>query len=243
MNRLLWIIVCALVSNLAFSADYIREKKWADEVVPGVVVGDPVYLEQSNGHKFLTLYTPAKDAKAAVLIVHGMGVNPDWGLTGVLRSRLPDIGYSTLSIQMPVLASNAKGAAYSVTFPEAVQRLRLAVDFLKAKGYTNIALVTHSLGSRMSAVYMLNKPDVAIKTWVAIGMPDRVDYRKVSVPVLDLYGEHDLPDVLKSAAARKAVLQGKPASMQQMVAHADHFFDNMDEQLVTSVATYLDQRF
>ncbi|ARU31159.1 hypothetical protein CAP31_05325 [Sulfuriferula sp. AH1] len=243
MKRLVWLMALVLMSNFALAADYAREKKWADEVVPGVVAGDPVYLEQPDGHKFLTLYTPAKDARAALIIVHGMGVNPDWGLIGVLRSQLPDRGYTTLSIQMPVLASNAKATAYPATFPEAVQRLNIAVDFLKAKGYTKIGLVSHSMGSRMSAVYMTGKPDAAVKAWVAIGMADRVDYRKVGVPVLDLYGENDLPDVLKNARARKTALQGKTGSKQEMVAHADHFFDNMDEQLVNIVSKYLDQQF
>ncbi len=243
MNRIFWLIVLVFVSNLAFSSDYAREKKWADEIVPGVVVGDPLYLEQPGGHKFLTLYTPVKDAKAALVIVHGLGINPDWGLIGVLRSQLADKGYTTLSIQMPVLANNAKSAAYSATFPEAVQRLGIAVAFLKSKGYTKIGLVSHSMGSRMSAEYMTKKPDAAIKTWVAIGMPQPLDFHKVGVPVLDLYGENDFPEVLKSAAARKSTLIGKSGSTQERVAHANHFFDNMDEQLVNSVENYLNQRF
>ncbi|MFA5171118.1 MAG: DUF3530 family protein [Sulfuriferula sp.] len=243
MKRILWLIVLVLISSLTFAADYVREKKWADEVVPGVVVGDPVYLEQPDGHKFLTLYTPAKDAKVALVIVHGRGVNPDWGLIGVLRSQLADHGYTTLSVQMPVLANSASDSAYLATFPDAVQRLRIAVDFLKAKGYTKIGLVSHSMGSRMSARYMTGKPDVAVKTWVAIGMSDHASYRKVSVPMLDLYGENDLPEVLKTARARKASLQGKTGSTQQRIAHADHFFDNMDAQLVDTVTKYLDQRF
>jgi pimeloyl-ACP methyl ester carboxylesterase len=243
MKRMIWLLVLALVSHFAFAADYAREQKWADEVVPGVVVGDPVYLEQADGHKFLTLFTPVKDARAALVIVHGMGVNPDWGLIGALRSQLPDHGYTTLSIQMPVLANDAKGADYPATFPEAVQRLSVAVDFLKAKGYTKIGLVSHSMGSRMSGVYMNGKPDAAIKTWVAIGMSDSAAYRGVTVPMLDLYGENDLPAVLKSAHARKAALQGKADSKQVMVAHADHFFNDMDDKLVDVVAKYLDQRF
>ncbi|BBO99623.1 DUF3530 family protein [Sulfuriferula nivalis] len=243
MKRTLWLIVLLLISDLTFAADYAREQKWADEVVPGVVVGDPVYLEQADGHKFLTIYTPVKDAKAALVIVHGRGINPDWGLIGVLRSELPDHGYTTLSVQMPVLASSANESAYLATFPDAVQRLQIAVDFLKAKGYTKIGLVSHSLGSRMSAKYMTGKPDAAVQVWVAIGMPDSVNYSKISVPVLDLYGENDLPAVLKTARARLASLQGKAGSTQQRVAHADHFFDNMDAQLIDAVAKYLDQRF
>ena len=242
--RTMWMLLVLLlmVSNV-FAADYAREKKWADEVVPGVVVGDPVYLEQTNRHKFLTLYTPTKDARAAVVVVHGLGIHPDWGLIGMLRSQLADRGYTTLSVQMPVLGSTAKATAYPATFPEAAQRLQLAVDFLKAKGYSKIAIVSHSMGSRMSYAYLSAKPDPAVKTWVALGMPGREDYRKVGMPVLDLYGQNDLPEVLKHAAARKAALQRKPGSAQMQVARADHFFTDLDAQLVDIVATYLNKRF
>ncbi len=241
--RIVWMLMLLVMTSSTFAADYAREKKWADEVVPGVVVGDPVYLEQPNGHKFLTLYTPAKDAKAALVIVHGMGVHPDWGLIGVLRSQLPDRGYTTLSVQMPVLDNAAKAAAYTATLPEAAQRLQLAVDFLKAKGYSNIGIVSHSMGSRMSYVYLSARPDPAVKAWVAIGIPISADYRKVNMPVLDLYGQNDLPDVLNNAAARKTTLQGKPGSEQMQVARADHFFTNMDTQLVDIVAAYLNKQF
>ena len=84
--------------------DYAREKRWADEITPGLVVGDAIYIAQKSGHKFLAIYTEAKPARAAVIVVHGLGVHPDWGLIGALRSGLADQGYATLSVQMPVLA-------------------------------------------------------------------------------------------------------------------------------------------
>src|ERR1700690_1170748 len=111
-----------LLAQPSFGADYTREKKWADEVVPGLVVGDPVYLKQANQHDFLALYTPAKDAKAAVVLVHGMGVQPDWGLIGVSRIALADRGYTTLAVQMPVLGNEAKEQDYPPTFPQAKER-------------------------------------------------------------------------------------------------------------------------
>ena len=36
--------------------DYDREKRWADEIVPSLMAGDAVWLEQKNGHKFLGLF-------------------------------------------------------------------------------------------------------------------------------------------------------------------------------------------
>jgi pimeloyl-ACP methyl ester carboxylesterase len=207
--------------------------------VPGIVVGDPVYLELKQGHKFLTLLTPAKDAKKALVIVHGLGIHPDWGLIGTLRSQLADQGYTTLSIQMPVLANEASGEQYLSTFPEAAERIGVAVDFLHAKGYQKIAIVSHSLGSRMSKGYVLqNQPKLF--AWASLGIGAGETYDGVKIPVLDLYGEHDLPAVLKGAAARAASLKGNAGAKQVKVPKADHFYSNHEAGMVKAVKDFLD---
>ena len=237
-----WVIgLLLLVSTPVFAvSDYAREKKWADEITPGIVVGDPVYLEQPNGHKFLCLYTEAADAKMGVVVAHGLGIHPDWGMIGTLRRDLPDHGYTTLSIQMPILAVDAKAEAYPPTFPEAVERLKLAVAYLKAKGYKRIAIVSHSMGMRMSYAYMKsNPPDVS--AWAALGMPDpAISYAGIKVPVLDLDGANDLPQVLAGAAKRKASLQGKPGSKQILIPNSDHFYTDHEDAMVKAVTEFLD---
>ena len=123
--------------------DYAREKRWADEVTPGIVVGDAVYLTQKSGHKFLAIYADVGRPRAAVITVHGQGVHPDWGLIGALRSGLADHGYATLSVQMPVLATDALREDYFALLPDAADRLQAAVAFLKAKGHRKIVLACH----------------------------------------------------------------------------------------------------
>jgi pimeloyl-ACP methyl ester carboxylesterase len=219
-------------------ADYAREKKWADEVVPGLVVGDPVYLQTPRGHhKFLTLFTPVDGERAAV-VVHGMGIHPDWGMVGTLRTELADRGFATLSIQMPILAADAKSEAYAPTFPEAAERIAEAVDFLKAKGYTKIAIVSHSMGSRMSHGYVAGKPDPAVKSWASLGISGS-DYKALELPVLDLYGDNDLPPVLANAAKRKQSLPARD-SKQVMIPRADHFFTGREDAMVAAVADFLE---
>ena len=51
---------------------------------------------------------------------------------------------------MPVLAADARGEQYPPLFAEAVERLQAAVAFLRDKGHRKIAVVSHSLGARMS---------------------------------------------------------------------------------------------
>lgn len=233
----LWVLLLGPLADAA-GPDYAREKKWADEVVPGLVVGDPVYLQTPRGHhKFLALFTPVAGSDKAVIVVHGMGIHPDWGMVGTLRTELADRGLTTLSIQMPVLAADARGEAYPPTFPEAVERIAEAVAFLKAKGYAQLAVVSHSMGSRMSLEYFKGKPDAAVKAWASLG-PSFKGYASVRLPILDLYGDNDLPAVLGSAATRKGSL-ANPASRQVVIAKTDHFFTGQERAMVDAVAGFL----
>ncbi len=231
-----------LASTTAFAqADYAREKRWADEVVPGLIVGDAVYLSQKSGHKFLAIHAQISQPRAALVIVHGLGVHPDWSLIGVLRSRLAEHGYATLSVQMPVLAAAAKGEEYAPLFPEAAERLGAAIAFLRGKGHRKVAIVSHSMGARMANFYLARTP--AVDAWVAVGLLGAyVEPEKLTMPVLDLFGERDFPDVLKMAGARAAALSRIKGSAQIQVARADHFFAGEEDELVKQTRQFLDLR-
>jgi pimeloyl-ACP methyl ester carboxylesterase len=240
------VFFCAVCACAAIAApDYAREKRWADEITPTLVVGDPVYLAQPGGHKFLALYTGAKKPRAAVIVVHGLGIHPDWGLIGALRSDLPDAGYTTLSVQMPVLAADAKGEDYPALFGDAAERLTVAVAFLKAKGYDRIALVSHSMGSRMSNHFLAAGPAHGIAAWVAIGISsgEFVEAAGFSFPILDIYGERDFPQVLKNADARAATLRKLKGSAQIEVSGSDHYFAGSEAELVRHVQRFLGRQF
>jgi pimeloyl-ACP methyl ester carboxylesterase len=160
-------------------------------------------------------------------------------MIGTLRTELADLGFTTLSIQMPILAADAKGEAYPPTFPEAAERIGEAVAFLKSKGYTKLAIVSHSMGSRMSRVYLVNKPDAAVKVWVSLGI-SYDDYAGTRLPVLDLYGDNDLPAVLDNTKKRKASLK-TAGSKQVVIPHTDHFYTGHEAEMVAAVAAFLNE--
>jgi pimeloyl-ACP methyl ester carboxylesterase len=233
-----------LAPALSFAqADYAREKRWADEITPAILVGDPVYLTLKSGRKFLAIYAPKPGAAAGVIVAHGRGVHPDAGLINPLRSQLFEQGYATLSVQMPVLAAEVPGEQYPPLFPEAAERLRVAVAFLRGNGLKGIAIVSHSMGSRMTN-YFLNHPgDARIDAWVTIGLlGEFTDPATFKAPVFDLYGERDFTVVLDSAAKRAAAIRSIRGSGQMQVAGADHFFAGMENELVRRVKQFLDSR-
>jgi pimeloyl-ACP methyl ester carboxylesterase len=229
-------------SALAAEADYAREQRWAQEITPAILVGEPLYLKLASGREFLAIYTGSPKPRAAVVVVHGLGLHPDWGLVNALRSQLPDAGYATLSVQMPVLAADAPPQDYAVTFPEAAERLRAAVGFLQARGHDAIAIVAHSLGARMSNQFLIDTPRPKVLAWVSIGLSGEFSApERIGIPTLDLYAERDLPAVLAGAPKRSNVLSRLPASAQVQVSGADHFFTDHQAQMLQWVRRFLDR--
>ena len=225
----------------ARAQDYEREKRWADDILATLMIGEAQWLEQKNGHRFLSLYTEAEKPRGAVIIAHGRGWSPDFELYGTLRTRISEEGYTTLSIQLPVLPSTAILGLYVPLYPDARERFQLAVDFLRAKGYRNIAIVSHSLGATMANQYLIRTEDKSVGAWVYIGILQGLEemYR-IKIPTLDVYGSDDWTVTMWGAPEREKQLRKVPGSRQVMVPGAKHFFEGREDELVKIVASFLD---
>jgi alpha/beta superfamily hydrolase len=234
-------LALVFIAGSAAAQDYEREKRWAAEVVPGLVVGDAVQLRSPAGREFLGLYTEAKPAKGAILLVHGIGVHPDHGVIGFLRTALPDAGYTTLSIQMPVQRSDATADDYfPALFPEAAARIQAGADWLRAKGYARPVLLSHSMGSWMSNVYFERTPDAPFRAWICMGLTGAFGRMgNVRAPVLDIYGENDLPSVRRADWRRRMTLGSIPGSTQLMISGADHFYAGKEKELAAAISAFL----
>ena len=238
--------VLALAMPPAFAAataDYIRESRWAQEVTAGLVVGDAVYLATPLRPRVLALLTEPEGAgKGGVVIVHGLGLHPDWGLIGGLRTGLADAGYTTLSVQMPVLAADAPRSGYPATFAEAGDRIVAAIGFLKARGVVRIAVVAHSLGAVMADAYLARGDAIAPDAFVPIGMPAGFTVPP-RLPVLDIVAGNDLPEVKAAAPGRRTLAGGDACRRALVVAGSDHFFRRGEKELVAAVAAFLEPVF
>jgi alpha-beta hydrolase superfamily lysophospholipase len=240
--RLGGLFVFLFLSFGVLAQDYEKEKRWADDILPTLMVGKAEWLQQKNGHRFLALFTEAKEARGAVIIAHGRGWSPDFELYGTLRTRLAEEGYATLSIQLPVLQSTAILGLYVPLYPDARERFQLAVNTLKAKGYKNIGIVSHSLGATMANQYLIRTEDTTVKAWVFVGILQGLEemYR-IRIPTLDVYGSNDWTVTMWGAPEREKQLRDHPGSAQIMVPGAKHFFEGREEELIKIVVGFLDK--
>jgi pimeloyl-ACP methyl ester carboxylesterase len=244
-----WRVTCAAALCVPLIAlaqhvtsNYAREKRWAEEIVPALVVGEAVWLEAPRTEKFLGILTEVKDAKTAIVLAHGLGVHPDHGLIGELRTRLADAGYTTLSIQMPILAADAPAARYPVLFWEADARFAAAVSFLWRKNQRRVVLVSYSLGSRMANHYVAAHPKVPLSGWVSLSISNGefTGLKRPSFPVFDVYAEKDSEAVLQGAPKRAAVLKRMRGSSQAMVFGTDHYFTKKEKEVASLIRLLLE---
>lgn len=204
-----------------------------------------MWLEQKNGHKFLSLFIDQKEkSKGAVIIAHGRGWSPDFELYGTLRTLIAERGYSTLSIQLPVLPSTAILGLYVPLYPDARERFQLAVDFLKSKGYKNIGIVSHSLGATMANQYLIRTEDTTVGAWVSISILQGLqEMFRIKIPVLDVFASNDWSTNVYGAPEREKEIRAVPGSAQVMVKGARHFFEDHEQELVQIVVGFLDKAF
>ncbi len=247
------IFLLFLASAAAFAGtDAAKEKRWAEQIVDSLIDGEAVWLE-ADGHKFLAIYTPsdAPEVRGAAILLHGIGAHPDWPeVIHPLRTALPEYGWATLSIQLPVLPNEAGMNDYLPLFDEVAPRIAAAVAYLKQQKILNQVLIAHSLGTAMASHYLSGEPDPAIRAYVGISMIEsRADPRlsnvaalmKIRLPVLDIYGSQDLDSVRAAAPARKRAARAanNRGYAQVEVDGADHFFNNREDELIRRIRGWL----
>lgn len=202
-------------------SDYTREARWASEFEPAVVVGDTVRLTQANGHRFAAISANKAGQTRAVVLVHGIGVHPDHGLTQKLRADLHDRGFATLAIQAPILDPSivTDGAAYASLMDEAAERIELAIAHARAQGAQQVFLVGHTMGAWMVSEYFARRPATAgagVAGWASLGMTGRFSSFGGHAPAtLDIYPERGSSWTRTMAPLRLSTAQALNARAEQ----------------------------
>jgi pimeloyl-ACP methyl ester carboxylesterase len=255
--RLVIVIILPLllvpVSRAGSVSDTAKEQRWADQITGQLIFGEPVWLE-ADGHRFLAIYTPAETAstRGTVLLVHGLGAHPDWPqVIQPLRSGLSEKGWQSLSIQMPLPLEGIDTAGRAALLREGGDRLQTALAWLEGKGMTPVTLIAHSRGGVDALHFVVTHDSAPIVSLVLIGtsadyddVPDDVgplqSLREIKRPVLDIYGENDHENVIKTAPDRRKAAAGNPGYRQLKVPGADHFFDGEETSLLAEVTRWLE---
>ncbi len=252
MRHALPILILLVLAGYSLAADYSREARIREQIEDSILIGEAITL-RANSHDFLAIHTQADTPQTvgAAIILHGMGADPNRAtIIRPLRVDLAEHGWTTLSLQMPVAASDAPPSAWRRLIPEAGPRIDAAIALLKDAGILNIVLIGHSLGADMGLSYLARQRPGAIRAFVAIGLsasgntPDDSVLQaiaKLKIPVFDIFGDDDLPIVRQTARARRGAARkaGNTQYRQIRIDGADHFFSDMDDVLDSRIRAWL----
>ena len=193
-------------------------------------------------------YLDGGTSKVGIILCHGRGQHPTWKVVDPLRKDLhARLGYHTLSLQMPAAQKNWK--AYAVDFPRAETEIEAGIAFLRdEKKVERIYLMGHSMGSRMATSFLANNPDAPIVGFVGVGirnggdepLDSNANLRRVTLPVVDIYGDGGDGIDLKHATTRSDMVSNR--YKQVFIQGANHTFDDHEEDMLKAVIDWLSER-
>jgi pimeloyl-ACP methyl ester carboxylesterase len=185
------------------------------------------------------------ETTTAVVLAHGRGEGPDAKVVGPLRKAINnELGFYTLSLQMPVLPGK-DFRAYAPVFPDAYKTIQAGIDYLtKEKGVKRIYIMGYSMGARMTSAYLSEQQHPAIVGFIGVGVLEgggepldaNQNIRRVRVPVIDVYAD-GTPLDLRSAENRQSLVSDR--YKQVRIEGADHSFRGYDSRLAQEVIAWL----
>ena len=218
--------------------------------------GGAVWLG-SGRNTFLSLYQEASvpDGKNIAIILHSIGMHADWPeLISPLRKLLPERGWATLSLQLPILSPDIGIAEYGGTFVLANRRLRTSIRYLMDKGYENIVFIGLGFGATTAVQYLTNQ-ESAIKALVGIGMQNHEflkpkynlveNLSDIKQPVLDIYEYEDVSAVLNSIDDRRLAGTNKQNKLydQVVIKNTRQYFSGHESVLAFEIFKWLNMTF
>ena len=247
-------LILMIIAGTSFGelADLEREARLASEAEAGLFDGEIVYLNDGK-RDFLSIITESMtdEIKGAVLVLHGRGNHPDWyHVAGPVRVGLAEQGWTTLSLQMPVLRNGAKYYDYVPMIPESFPRIDAGIRYLREQGFDWVAVVAHSCSVHMTIAWIREFGDETFNAYVGIGM-GATDFRQymakpfpfdqMQVPILDVYGSEDFNSVTSAAPDRLELIEagGNDRSNQAVIAGTDHYFENHEDELIAAISEWL----
>jgi len=260
------IFVLSFVLNVQLAADEIkelsREQQIAEKLAETADADEIISLKASGG-RFIGLYKRAKvseisgtktgEINGVVILVHGMGAHPDWpDVISPLRTRLTEIGWSTLSIQMPILSPEEPVAEYGKTLRMANSRIQAAVAYLHDWEIEPIVLLGYSFGAVQAANFLASNKPENIQAFISVSMlaqkfiKPKIDVYKfigeISVPMLDIYAEEDLEDVRRGIDDRRlaANKNGNNDFQQIELQGSGHHFLEFEDILMEQIQIWLE---
>ncbi|MCG8324679.1 MAG: alpha/beta hydrolase family protein [Thiotrichales bacterium] len=253
-HLILTMLICSLTGAVN-AYDSSRELLIRDRLQERVKVGTPVLLT-SGDKEFLVIHTEQMTSEplGVVLLLHSLGAHPDWPIViSPLRKSLPQRGWSTVSIQLPVLPPEDSISDYGETLNEAHRRIDSTLAWLAEQKLEPVVIIGYSFGAATGFQYAARngtgKPALIGMAGISplaqpflrpkLKLMDEIE--NIKIPVLDIHGSRDYPEIIDQAPDRRlAGRKGDNPWYQQIeVEGADHNYSGLTTVLSKRISGWL----
>ncbi len=251
---LLFYLLMNVPNIQADSLDYNWEKRISNGIIDKVDASESLWLETVD-NSFLALFNLHKEGevKDAAIILHSIGGHADWPeVVSPLRNILPEFGWATFSIQLPMISPENNIEEYGNTFQETNQRIISSIKELQRRGFSRIVIIGYGFGGLSSLVFLGNESSKHIDALVLISLQDYIYIKplinllrlieKIKIPTLDIFGSLDFKEGVESSPDRRlaAKKSGNNLYSQIKIEGADHTFSNMENNLIKNIIDWLE---
>ena len=253
------IVFCPVLILFGLSTPAAPYSEYEDEITQILsqrVPEQEIVRLRTPGSEFITLYRKASliHVRGAAIIIHPLGAHPDWPeVIAPMRTRLPDAGWATLSLQMPILPPGTPLSDYGGTITESSNRLTAAVRYLKEQQFINIIIIGYGFGAAVGAEFLATNPGHKVDAFIGISMQSHDflnprlrlldDLEIIGIPMLDVYAGRDRDKVLRQIDDRRLAgkKNGRRVYDQIMIGGADHFYAGVEKGMIDQVCAWLEK--
>lgn len=230
-------------------------------------------IEQDPSVWAVTLTAATTPPRGTVILLHDLGGHADSPrVIASLRRQLHAAGWSSFSVTLTALRPRQLTATADELFKTSQTALDAAISKARAQNPGPLVFLGYGMGAVVAAQYLAAKTNHGVAGFVAIATPvDKMPYpelyvpeylKKVTIPILDIFGGNDDARVVSTAAQRSQAMRAAlgPASSksgsadqdadtappryrQVALMGADHEFTGMDVLLGKRVVTWLGRYF
>lgn len=246
----LLLVLCGF-SSQAPATDTLREQELAQEMEGRAAAGEMVWLE-AQGTRFSALFRDAAtpETHGGIVLVHDLESAPDAPeLLRPLRTRLPDHGWATLSLQAPRREAGAEANDYLPLLPETLARLDAGLDYLHGRKIDNLIMIGYRHGGLGVLHYLEGKTEANVKAAVMVNLVSSGDkdhvaqlldaMGKVRIPLLDVLGGKTAPGGGDLIQQRQRVMKANTGYRLSLLIDTRTGLDDVADLLVNRIHGWL----
>lgn len=256
--------------------NYYLEKKISDALIEEIDKESIVWLKTEEKQEVFALFSSANisNLQGGIIILSDLFQTPDWPIvTHDLRVTLPNYGWETLSIQLPIPISTPSNTDLDDTYKLTTLRIESAINFFQTKNINNIVLIGISQSANFALKFTAALPNdntdiqalVFLRAFDSSWLTSSDLVKQITIPMLDIYPEHDSGTFQKSAKKRLIAsnfagkLKSKPRFLdlskkvqklainktgnlryrQKVIIGANYHFDKLKPRLIKAIRGWL----